>query len=130
MVTKNGYTLALQIQHLRSNIATIYEILVMNATLNVQSYRSTFGSQKETTKKKKSLVLNDKLLEKCFVLQKAIIVFKEKYFIINYPPENILLNKRSELISKCRHGNKNMLASIENSGKINNDSMDISLFGF
>ena len=102
----------------------------MNATLNVQSYRSTFGSQKETTTKKKSLVLNDKLLEKCFVLQKAIIVFKEKYFIINYPPENILLNKRSELISKCRHGNKNMLASIENSGKINNDSMDISLFGF
>ena len=100
----------------------------MNATLNVQSYRSTFGSQKET--QKKSLVLNDKLLEKCFVLQKAIIVFKEKYFIINYPHENILLNKRSELISKCRHGNKNMLASIENSGKINNDSMDISLCGF
>ena len=128
MVTKNGYTLALQIQHLRSNIETIYEILVMNATLNVQSYRSTFGSQKET--QKKSLVLNDKLLEKCFVLQKAIIVFKEKYFIINYPHENILLNKRSELISKCRHGNKNMLASIENSGKINNDSMDISLCGF
>ena len=54
MVTKNGYTLALQIQHLRSNIATIYEILVMNATLNVQSYRSTFGSQKETTTKKKN----------------------------------------------------------------------------
>ena len=128
MVTKNGYTLALQIQHLRSNIETIYEILVMNATLNVQSYRSTFGSQKET--QKKSLVLNDKLLEKCFVLQKAIIVFKEKYFIINYPHENILLNKRSELISKCKHGNKNMLASIENSGKINNDSMDISLCGF
>ena len=33
-----------RIQPLRSDIATIYEILIMNATLNVQSYRSTFGS--------------------------------------------------------------------------------------
>ena len=49
---------------------------------------------------------------------------KKKYFIINYPPEEILLNKRSELISKCRHQNKNMLANIGNSGKRNNDSMD------
>ena len=33
-----------RIQPLRSDIATIYEILIMNATLNVQSYRSTFSS--------------------------------------------------------------------------------------
>ena len=32
--------------------------------------------------------------------------------------------KRSELISKWRHENKNMLANIGNSGKRNNDSMD------
>ena len=49
---------------------------------------------------------------------------KEKYFIIIYPHEDILLNKRSELMSKCRHENKNMLANIGNSGKINNDSID------
>ena len=50
----------------------MYKILVMNATLNVQSYRSTFASQKET---KKSLRVNRKLLEKCFVMQKAITVY-------------------------------------------------------
>ena len=48
---------------------------------------------------------------------------KEKYFIINYPHEDILLNKRWELISKCAHENKNMLANIGNSGKRNNDSL-------
>ena len=47
-----------------------------------------------------------------------------KYFFINYPPEEILLNKRTELISKRRHKNKNMLANIGNTGKKNNDSMD------
>ena len=47
-----------------------------------------------------------------------------KYFVINYPHEDILLNKRWELISKCGHENKNMLANIGNSGKRNNDSMD------
>ena len=54
----------------------------------------------------------------------CLLCLKEKYFIINYSHEDILLNKRPELISKCRHKNKNMLASIEISGKINNDSMD------
>ena len=49
---------------------------------------------------------------------------KEKYFIISYPHKDILLNKRSELISKCRHENKNMLANIGNNVKINNNSMD------
>ena len=65
-------------------------------------------------------------------MQKAITVYcivfivylKEKYFIINYPHEEILLNKQSELISKCRHENKNMLANVGNSDKRNNDSMD------
>ena len=66
------------------------------------------------------------MLEKYFVMQKQLlfIVLKEKYFIINYPHEEILLNKRSELISKCRHENTNILANIGNSGKRNNDSMD------
>ena len=54
----------------------------------------------------------------------CLLRLKEKYFIINYPHEDISLNKRSELIDKCRHENKNMLANIGNSGKRNNDSMD------
>ena len=54
----------------------------------------------------------------------CLLCLKEKYFIINYSHKEILLNKRSELISKCRHENKNMLANIGISGKKNNDSMD------
>ena len=56
----------------RSDIATIHESLATSATLNVQRYRSTFGSWKET---KKSVVLNGKLLEKWFVMQKPITVY-------------------------------------------------------
>ena len=52
------------------------------------------------------------------------LCLKEKYFIISYPHKDILLNKRSELISKCRHENKNMLVNSGNSGKRNNDSID------
>ena len=48
----------------------------------------------------------------------------EKCLVINYSHEDILLKKRSELISKCRHENNDMLASIGNSGKINNDSVN------
>ena len=54
----------------------------------------------------------------------CLLCLKENYFIINYPHEEILLNKRSELISKCRHENKNIFANIGNSGKRNNDSID------
>ena len=36
--------LGVQIQPLRIDIATIHGILIMNVTLNVQSYRSVFGS--------------------------------------------------------------------------------------
>ena len=50
----------------------------------------------------------------------CLLCLKEKFFIITYHQENSLLNKRSELISKCRHLNKNLLAKIKRS----NDSMD------
>ena len=68
-----------------------------------------------------------KIVRKVFCNAKrncCLLRLKEKYFIINYPPEEILLNKGSELISKCWHENKNMLANIGNSGKRDNDSMD------
>ena len=54
----------------------------------------------------------------------CLLRLKEKYFIINYPPEEILLNKRSKLISKSRHENGNMLANMGSSGKRNYDSVD------
>ena len=53
-----------------------------------------------------------KIVRKVFCDAKSsycLLCLKEKYFIINYPHEEILLNKRSELTSKCRHENKNML---------------------
>ena len=53
----------------------------------------------------------------------CLLNLKEKCFIINYPHEDNLLKKRSELISKCRLENESMLANIGNSGKINNDSI-------
>ena len=68
-----------------------------------------------------------KIVRKVFCDAKSnycLLCLKEKYFIIIYPHEDILLNKRSELMSKCRHKNKNMLANIGNNGKINNDSID------
>ena len=53
----------------------------------------------------------------------CLLCLKEKYFIINYPHEETLLNKWSDLISKYRHENKNILANVGNGGKRNNDSM-------
>ena len=81
--------------------------------------------QLKTNKKIPSIEL--KIVRKVFCDGKSnycLLRLQEKYFIINYPHEEILLNKRSELISKCRHENKNMLANIGNSGKRINDSMD------
>ena len=50
-----------------------------------------------------------------------LLRLKEKY----YPYEDILLNKRSELISKCRLKNRNiMLANTGNIENRNNDTMD------
>ena len=78
-------------------------------------------------KKQKIPSIEWKIVRKVFCDAKSnycLLCLKEKYFIIIYPHEDILLNKRSELMSKCRHENKNMLANIGNSGKINNDSID------
>ena len=54
-----------------------------------------------------------------------LLCLKENYFVINYPQEVILLNKQAELISKCRHENKNSSANIRNNGKRN---MIINIF--
>ena len=54
----------------------------------------------------------------------CLLCLNEKYFIINYPRKDILLKKWSELLSKGRPENKNMLANAGNSRKKNNNSMN------
>ena len=78
-------------------------------------------------KNKKIPCIEWKIVRKVFWGAKTnycLLCLKEKFFFINYPYEDILLNKRSELISKCRHKNKNIFANIEISVKGNDDSMD------
>ena len=43
----------------------------------------------------------------------------EKFYIIESPDDKNLLNKKSELVSKCRHQNKLLLCTVKR-----NDSMD------
>ena len=81
----------------------------------------------QLTRNKKIPSIEWKIVRKVFCDAKinyCLLCFKEKYIFINYPHEGILLNKRSELISKCRHKDKNMLANIEIKNKWSNDSMD------
>ena len=40
------------------------------------------------------------------ISKKCLLCIHEKLEIINYPRPDELLNKRSELISKCHHANK------------------------
>ena len=40
------------------------------------------------------------------ISKKCQLCLQEKFEILNYPNPNELLNKRSELISKCHHVNK------------------------
>ena len=41
--------------------------------------------------------------------ERCVLCLEEKMAIITYPDQEKLLNKRSELISKCRHQNKFLL---------------------
>ena len=45
------------------------------------------------------------------ISKRCLLCLHEKYEIINYPNQEELLNKRSELISKCRHSNKYLLSN-------------------
>ena len=40
------------------------------------------------------------------ITKKCLLCLHEKFEIINYPRPDELLDKSSELISKCRHANK------------------------
>ena len=42
------------------------------------------------------------------MLQKIVLCLQENYEIRNYLIQEVSLNKRSELMSKCHHGNKKM----------------------
>ena len=45
------------------------------------------------------------------ISKKCQLCLQEKFEILNYPNPNELLNKRSQLISKCRHVNKFLLSN-------------------
>ena len=45
------------------------------------------------------------------ISKRCLPCLHEKYEIINYPNQEELLNKRSELISKCGHSNKYLLSN-------------------
>ena len=45
------------------------------------------------------------------ISKKCQLCLQEKFEILNYPNPNELLNKRSELFSKCRHVNKFLLSN-------------------
>ena len=47
------------------------------------------------------------------ISKKCHLCLQEKFEILNYTNPNELLNKRSELISKCRHANKFLLSNYE-----------------
>ena len=45
--------------------------------------------------------------------KRCLLCLQEKMAIINFPEEDKLLNKKSELISKCRHQNKFLLRNYD-----------------
>ena len=45
------------------------------------------------------------------ISKRYFLCLHEKFEIVNYPNQKELLNKRSELISKCHHANKYLLAN-------------------
>ena len=45
------------------------------------------------------------------ISKRCLLCLHEKLYIPTYPDQEELLNKRSELISKCRHENKFLLAN-------------------
>lgn len=51
------------------------------------------------------------------ISKKCILCLQEKINIIEHPDQKNLLNKRSELINKCRHANKFLLKNYKNKKK-------------
>ena len=45
------------------------------------------------------------------ISKRCMLCLHEKYEILNYPDQEELLNKRSELVSKCQHFNKFLLSN-------------------
>ena len=62
-----------------------------------------------------ALFIAKKVLPYSNISKKCLLCLHEKLKIINYPLPEELLNKRAELISKCRHANKFNCAIIKQS---------------
>ena len=46
-------------------------------------------------------------------IKKCLLFLHEKLVIVTYPSQNTLQNKKSEILSKCRHENKNLLSHFD-----------------
>ena len=51
------------------------------------------------------------------ISKKCQLCLQENFEILNYPNPNKLLNKRSELVSKCRHVNKFLLSNYKSNAR-------------
>ena len=65
--------------------------------------------------KLKKMTESPKLSRELFVKRNhtLYVILTEKFEIANYPDDNIL-NKRTEIIAKCRHRRKHLLTSFDN----------------
>mgnify|MGYP006056151563 CR=1 FL=1 len=57
------------------------------------------------------------------ISKRCVLCLQEKFEIIKHPNQNCLLNKKSELISKCRHENKFLLKNYKNKWNYNNNNI-------
>ena len=83
--------------------------------------QATIMSSHVTVEKKTILFWRDKITLKCYIVKSVpfysnitktcILCLHEKFEILMYPNQDELLNKRSELVSKCRHINKYLLSN-------------------
>ena len=51
------------------------------------------------------------------ISKRCTLCLQEKLHIIEFPDQKNLLNRRSELVSKCRHTNKYLLKNFKNKKK-------------
>ena len=60
-------------------------------------------------------LLNGQLSQKCMGVPIHFCVYydQQKNWIINFINDKNMLNKKSELISKCRHLNKHLLRNVK-----------------
>ena len=95
----------------RSDFIIIGSHLTTKIVQTIPPFQNIYGNLKETSNLSPTLVWSvaKNLLPCSNISKKCLLCLHEKLEITNYPRLDELLNKRSELISKCRHVNKVLL---------------------